>query len=55
MMTTKTEQIRALNDRLPQNFNEGTAVITNGVAALSAEAVDAIVTAKICIDGESIE
>jgi Protein of unknown function (DUF3768) len=38
-MTTKTEQIRALNDRLRQNFTEGTAIITNGVAALSGEAV----------------
>jgi hypothetical protein len=40
-MTTKTEQIRALNDRLRQNFSEGTAVITSGVAALGAEAVHA--------------
>jgi hypothetical protein len=35
-MTTKTEQIRALNDRLRQNFSEGTAVMTSGVAALGA-------------------
>jgi hypothetical protein len=42
-MMTKTEQIRALNDRLRQNFSEGTAVITNGVAALGAEAVARIV------------
>jgi len=42
-MTTKTEQIRALNDRLRQNFSEGTAVITSGVAALGAEAVARIV------------
>jgi hypothetical protein len=42
-MTTKTEQIRALNDRLRQNFSEGTAVITCGVAALGAEAVARIV------------
>lgn len=42
-MTTKTEQIRALNDRLRQNFNEGTAVMTSGVAALGAEAVARIV------------
>lgn len=40
---TKTEQIRALNDRLRQNFSEGTAVITCGVAALGAEAVARIV------------
>jgi Protein of unknown function (DUF3768) len=42
-MTTKTEQIRALNDGLRQNFNEGTAVMTAGVAALGAEAVARIV------------
>jgi hypothetical protein len=42
-MTTKTEQIRALNDRLRQNFSEGTAVLTCGVAALGAEAVARIV------------
>jgi hypothetical protein len=42
-MTTKTEQIRALNDRLRQNFNEGTAVLTCGIAALGAEAVARIV------------
>ena len=38
-MTTKTEQIRTLNDQLRQNFSEGTAVLTCGVAALGAEAV----------------
>jgi Protein of unknown function (DUF3768) len=42
-MTTKTEAIRALNDRLRQNFTEGTAVVTTGVAALGAEAVARIV------------
>jgi hypothetical protein len=42
-MTTKTEQIRSLNDRLRQNFSEGTAVMTCGVAALGAEAVARIV------------
>ncbi len=42
-MTTKTEQIRALNDRLRQNFSEGTAVMTCGVASLGAEAVELIV------------
>ena len=42
-MTTKTEQIRTLNDRLRQNFSEGTAVLTCGVAALGAEAVARIV------------
>jgi hypothetical protein len=40
---TKTKQIRALNDRLRQNFGEGTAVMTCGVAALGAEAVARIV------------
>jgi uncharacterized protein DUF3768 len=43
MTTSKTEQNRVLNDRLRQNFNEGIAVMTNGVAALGAEAVDRIV------------
>ena len=42
-MTTKTEQIRALNDQLRQNFSEGKAVMTCGVAALGAEAVARIV------------
>jgi hypothetical protein len=45
MMTSKTEQIRTLNDRLRQNLDIGveTAVITTGVAALGAEAVARIV------------
>jgi hypothetical protein len=42
-MTTNTEQIRTLNDQLRQNFSEGTAVLTCGVAALGAEAVARIV------------
>jgi hypothetical protein len=42
-MTTKSEAIRALNDELRQNFREGTAVMTVGVAALGAEAVARIV------------
>ena len=42
-MTTKTEQIRALNDQLRQNFSEGKAVMTCGVAALGAEVVARIV------------
>lgn len=42
-MTTKTETIRTLNDQLRQNFSEGTAVMTCGVAALGAEAVARIV------------
>ena len=42
-MTTKTEQIRTLNDRLRKNFTTGRAVITTEVAALGAEAVARIV------------
>lgn len=42
-MTTKTEQIRTLNDQLRQNFSEGKAVMTCGVAALGAEVVARIV------------
>jgi len=42
-MSTKTEQICALNDRLRQNLTDGTALITAGVAALGAEAVARIV------------
>jgi Protein of unknown function (DUF3768) len=45
MTTTKSEQIRALNDRLRQhlNVNDGTAIITVGIAALGDEAVARIV------------
>jgi len=41
MTTTKTEQIRALNDRLRQHLSvsDGTAIITMGIAALGDEAV----------------
>ena len=42
-MISKTEQIRALNDALRHNFQQGTAVMTPGVAALGAEAVARIV------------
>ena len=42
-MSTQTEQIRVLNDRLRQNLSTGLAVITTGVAALGPEAVDRIV------------
>jgi hypothetical protein len=41
--STQTERIRALNDRLRQNFSEGKAVITCGIAALGTEAVAHIV------------
>ena len=42
-MEHKTDQIRNLNDRLRKNFDEGMAVITNGVAALGVDAVARIV------------
>jgi hypothetical protein len=42
-MDTKTARIRALNDRLRQNFADGVAVMTPGVAALGAEAVKRII------------
>ena len=42
-MTTKTEAIRVLNDRLRQDLSTGNAVISVGVAALGAEAVARIV------------
>jgi Protein of unknown function (DUF3768) len=42
-MDTKTARICALNDQLRQHLTGGMAVITPGVAALGAEAVDRIV------------
>jgi hypothetical protein len=42
-MDAKTARIRALNDQLRQNFADGMAVMTPGVAALGAEAVERIV------------
>ena len=42
-MDTKTARIRALNDQLRQNFADGMAVMTPGVAALGAGAVERIV------------
>jgi hypothetical protein len=42
-METKTARIRELNDRLRQNFAEGMAVMTPGIAALGGEAVARIV------------
>ena len=42
-MDSKTARIAALNDKLRQNFAEGLAVMTPGIAALGAEAVARIV------------
>jgi hypothetical protein len=42
-MTTKTDQIRTLNDQLRKHFVGGVAVITPGVAALGQDAVERIV------------
>jgi hypothetical protein len=42
-MSSRTEQICALNDRLRQNLSTGFAVMTPGIAALGAEAVARIV------------
>lgn len=42
-MDSKTARIRALNDELRQHLTGGMAVITPGVAALGAEAVERIV------------
>jgi hypothetical protein len=42
-MTTQTDRIRFLNDKLRQNLVGGMAVITPGVAALGEEAVAQIV------------
>jgi hypothetical protein len=42
-MDSKTARIRALNDQLRQNFTDGIAVMTPGVAALGPAAVERIV------------
>jgi hypothetical protein len=42
-MDSKTARIAALHDELRQNFAEGLAVMTPGIAALGAEAVARIV------------
>ena len=42
-MTTKTDQIRVLNDELRRHLAVGIAVITPGVAALGLQAVERIV------------
>ena len=42
-ITTGTDRIRELNDKLRQNLSTGYAVITPGVAALGQEAVERLV------------
>ena len=42
-MEIKTDRIRELNDQLRQNFADGVAVMTPGIAALGPEAVERIV------------
>ena len=49
-MDTKTARIRALNDELRQNFADGIAVMTPGIAALGAEAVARIVKTVAVFD-----
>ena len=48
-MDTKTARIRALNDELRQNFAEGMAVMTPGIAALGAEVVARIVKTIVAV------
>jgi hypothetical protein len=42
-MEIKTDKIRELNDQLRQNFADGLAVMTPGIAALGPQAVERIV------------
>jgi Protein of unknown function (DUF3768) len=49
-MDSKTARIRALNDELRQNFAEGVAVMTPGIAALGGEAVARIVKTVAIFD-----
>ena len=49
-MDSKTARIRALNDELRQNFAEGIAVMTPGIAALGADAVARIVKTVAVFD-----
>jgi hypothetical protein len=49
-MDTRTERIRALNDRLRTNGEGGNVVITRGLAALDAETLRKIMVAIQCFD-----
>ena len=49
-MTTNNDRIRALNDELRQFLLGGMAVITPGIAALGAEAVDCIIKTVAVFD-----
>jgi Protein of unknown function (DUF3768) len=49
-MSTNTDRIRALNDKLRQQLTTGVAVITPGVAALGREAVDRVVKTIAVLD-----
>jgi hypothetical protein len=49
-MTSQTDRIRDLNDKLRKNMSSGLAVITPGVAALGAEAVERIVKTVAIFD-----
>jgi hypothetical protein len=49
-MDSKTARIRALNDELRQNFADGIAVMTPGIAAFGAEAVARIVKTVAVFD-----
>ena len=49
-MDSKTARIRALNDEMRQNFTDGIAVMTSGIAALGAEAVARIVKTVAVFD-----
>jgi Protein of unknown function (DUF3768) len=49
-MDTRTERIRALNDRLRTTGEGGNVVITRGLAALDAEILRKIMAAVQCFD-----
>ena len=49
-METRTERIRALNDRLRTTGQGGNVVITRGLAALDAETLRQIMAAVQCFD-----